>query len=156
MARSATGWSRADRFQEPAHQSTELPPRLAFQRRIDPQSRRGLNAAEFHSRQKRPQEDRACFVGLENKAFPDIEEAAQERLAVDRFLLQLDNPQLAFSIGQKQPSNLNEAITYTLEMQAHLSLSSIGTRSQGAPLPAARVSRNLDSPLRDALWQLGE
>ena len=56
-----------------------------------------------------------------DKAFPDIEEPARERIAIDRFLGQLEDPQLAFSVRQK---NLNKATTCTLEMQSHLSLAS--------------------------------
>ena len=68
----------------------------ALQRRFDPESKRGLYAAEFHARQKQPTEDWPSFgedlKNLVSKAFPDIEEAARERMALDRFLQQLGDP----------------------------------------------------------------
>ena len=76
-------------------------------------------------------------------------------MAVDRFLLQLEDQQLAFSARQKRPSNMDEAVTYTFEMQAHLSLSSRGPSSAVLfALPAAGVSRNSDPQLGDMLQQL--
>ena len=143
---------------------TYVAAKTALLRRFDPESKRGLYAAEFHARQKQPLEDWACFAEdlktLVNKAFPDIEEAARERMAVDKFLRQLDDPQLAFSVRQKRPSNLDEVVTYTLEMQAHLSLSSQRNAppdaSSAAPLPVAGVGRNRDPPLGDTLRQLVE
>ena len=53
-------------------------------RHFDPESKRGLYAAEFHVR---PSEDWASFgedlKSLIDKAFPDMEATARERLAVD-------------------------------------------------------------------------
>ena len=46
---------------------------------------------------------------------------------MDRFLTQLTDPQLAFSIRQKRPENIDDAVTATLEMQAHLSLAKRAT-----------------------------
>ena len=97
--------------------------REALCRRFDPESKRGLYAAEFHVRQKQPSGDWVSFgESLIDKVFPDMETTAWERLAVDRFLTQLTDPQLAFSVRQKQPASIDEAVTATLEMQAHLSL----------------------------------
>ena len=46
---------------------------------------------------------------------------------MDRFLTQLTDPQLAFSIRQKRPASIDDAVTATLEMQAHLSLAKRAT-----------------------------
>ena len=96
--------------------------------RFEPESKRGLYAAEFHVRQKQPAEDWASF-GEDLKSLNDkaMEAPARERLAVDRFLSQLTDPQLAFSIRQKRPANIDDAVTATLEMQAHLSLAKRAT-----------------------------
>lgn len=98
----------------------------ALLRRFEPNSKRGLYAAEFQSRQKQPSEDWASFADdlkvLADKAFPDLEEAARETLTVDRFLSQLQDPQLAFSVRQKNPQTIDEAVTATLEIQSHLRL----------------------------------
>jgi len=72
-----------------------------------------------------PSEDWASFgeeiKALVDKAFPD-HDAAQDRLQVDHFLTQLNDPQLAFSVRQVKPNMLEEVITATLEMQLHLQL----------------------------------
>ena len=38
---------------------------------------------------------------LVDKAYPELEEAAWERLAVKQYLQQLEHPQVAFSVKQK-------------------------------------------------------
>ena len=48
-----------------------------------------------------------------------MEEAAREQLAVNQYLQQLEHPQVAFSIKQKQPAKLDEAVSVTLEMEAY-------------------------------------
>ena len=140
--------------------------RTALQRRFEPESRRGLYAAEFHARRKQPKEDWASFGEdlkmLVDKAFPDIEEPARERIAVDRFLGQLEDPQLAFSVRQRQPQNLDEAVTSTLEMQSHLRLTSCTSGSAlppAASLPVAAVDQDrpparLDDTLRTRMERL--
>ena len=59
----------------------------ALCRHFDAESKRGLYAAEFHVRQKQPSEELASFgedlKSLIDKAFPDMEATARERLAVD-------------------------------------------------------------------------
>ena len=128
-----------------------------LRRRFEHESKRELYAAEFHARQKQPTEDWASFgedlKTLVDKAFPDIEEAARERMAVDRFLSQIIDPQLAFSV---QPKNLDEVVTYTMQMQSHLSLSSRG--SSGVALAEASVAavdlRQQDTKILDTLHQL--
>ena len=61
--------------------------RAALLRRFEPDSKRNLYAAEFRARTKLPAEDWATFADnlkiLADKAFPDLDEAARERLAVD-------------------------------------------------------------------------
>ena len=39
-------------------------------------------------------------------------------MAVNTYLQQLDHPQVAFSVRQKQPETLDEAVTATLEAEA--------------------------------------
>ena len=48
-----------------------------------------------------------------------MEEAARERLAVNQYLQQLEHLQVAFSVKQKQPAKLDEAVSATLEMEAY-------------------------------------
>ena len=65
----------------------------------------------FSHNRKRPGEDWASFgedmKSLAIKAFPDLNEAAKERLAVSNYLSQLD-PQLAFSVRQRKPKTMAE------------------------------------------------
>ena len=90
--------------------------------RFEPASQCAMYEAEFHSRRKRPTEDWAAFgedlKTLSDKAFPDLEVAARERLAVTQFLGQLD-PQLSFSVRQTKPKTITTAITATLEMESY-------------------------------------
>ena len=100
-----------------------------------------------------PRTGRVLAKTLVDKAFPDIEEATRERMAVDRFLSQIVDPQLAFSVRQKQPKNLDEVV---MEMQSHLSLSFRG--SSGVALAEASVvavdRRQQDTKVLDTLHQL--
>ena len=90
--------------------------------RFEPESKCALYEAEFQSRRKRPGEDWASFgedmKSLAIKAFLDLNEAAKEQLAVSNYLSQLD-PQLAFSVRQRKPKTMAEAVTATLEMESY-------------------------------------
>ena len=78
---------------------------------------------EFQTRTKRKSESWADFAdelkSLVDKAYPELEEAARERLAVNQYLQQLEHPQVAFSVKQKRPAKLDEAVSATLEMEAY-------------------------------------
>ena len=54
------------------------------------------------------------------KAFPDLQAEAREQMAMTHYLSQIDNAQLAFSVKQQKPSNLDAAVTATLEMESYL------------------------------------
>jgi hypothetical protein len=118
--------------------------KAALLKSFNQERRRGLYPAEFQTRQTQLQEDWASFSEdlkhLVNKAFPDIEESARKRMAVDRFLLQLEDPQLTFRVRQKRQSNMDEAVTYTL------SLSSRG------PAAGEVVTRTRDSAIFCSSW----
>ena len=51
---------------------------------------------------------------LTDKAFPELEDKAREHLALNSYLNQLDHPQVAFGVKQRQPDTLDEAVTATL------------------------------------------
>ena len=57
---------------------------------------------------------------LADRAFSNLEEAAWEHLALTRYLEQLDNQQVAFSVKQKRLKSVDEAVTATLEMESYL------------------------------------
>ena len=124
-----------------------------------------LYTAEFHARLKQLSEDWATFAEelkrLVDKAFPDLDDAARERLAVDRFLTQLDDPQLAFSVRQAKPKTLDKALTSTLEMQSHLQLSTrvlcaAATQPQTETTVAGITPSQRNDRLTDVLKQLVE
>ena len=77
----------------------------ALQKRFEPASKKELYMAEFQVRRKRQDEDWATFSDdlrtLAEKSYPDLASEAQEVLALNHFLSQLDNPQVNFSVRQK-------------------------------------------------------
>jgi hypothetical protein len=121
----------------------------ALLRRFEPESKRSLYAAEFRARCKRPCEDWPTFAddlkNLVDKALPDLDGHARERLAVDRFLTQIADPQLAFSVRQRHPQTVDDAVAATLELQAHLSLANTATQPGGGGLPVSAVNPSLPS-----------
>ena len=96
----------------------------ALKRRFFPDSKKELYVAELHTRAKRDNEDWASFGDalrvLSNKAYADLEERARERLALNQFLLQIENPQVAFGVKHKRPQNVEEAVTATIELESYL------------------------------------
>ena len=57
---------------------------------------------------------------LADKAYPDLEDAVRERFAMNQYLTQLTNPQVAFSVRQAKPKTVDEAVRLTLEMESYL------------------------------------
>ena len=92
--------------------------------RFEPDSRKELYLSEFHARRKRKTEDWPSFAedikSLADCAFANLEEAAKEHLTLTHYLGQLDNPQVAFSVKQKRPKTVDEAVAATLEMESYL------------------------------------
>ena len=78
--------------------------KTALRRRFEPENKQSLYASEFQACCKHSVEDWATFADelktLADKAFLDLEACARERLAVDRFLGQISDPQLSFSVRQ--------------------------------------------------------
>ena len=98
--------------------------KAALQTRFEPASKKELYMVEFQVRRKRKDEDWASFGDnlwfLAEKSYPDLPSEAQEVLALNRFLTQLDNPQVHFSVRQKQPTNIDQAVQFTLEAESYL------------------------------------
>ncbi len=96
--------------------------RKLLKERFEPDSKCALYEAEFQARRKQPTEDWAAFgedlKTLADKAFPELEEAAKEHLAVSHFLTQLD-AQLAFSVRQKKPKTISSAVASTQELESY-------------------------------------
>ena len=96
----------------------------ALTERFEPESKREVYLSEFSIRKKKAGEGWAEYADelrvLADRAFPDLEDKARERLALNQYLNQLDNPQVAFNVRQKRPSKLVDAVSTTLEMESYL------------------------------------
>ena len=97
----------------------------ALQKRFAPESRRELYVAELQTRTKRANEDWASFGDalrtLSDRAYPDLEDKARERLALNQYLSQIENPQVGFGVKQKRPNSVEEAVAATIELESYLS-----------------------------------
>ena len=96
----------------------------ALQERFEPASRKELYRAELQGRKKQRQEDWATYgeelIRIAEKAYPDLPVEAQQRLALNQFLAQLDNPQVAFGVKQRAPETVEKAVQLTLELESYL------------------------------------
>ena len=96
----------------------------ALKERFEPDAMKELYVAEFQTRKKAKTEGWAEFADhlklLADKAFPDLEDKARECMALTQFMGQVDNPQVAFSVRQKRPTTLIEAVSATIEMESYL------------------------------------
>ena len=57
---------------------------------------------------------------LSEKSYPQLQPQTLKCVALTAFLKQISNPHVAFAVCQKQPGNLNEAVTATLEMESYV------------------------------------
>ena len=96
----------------------------ALQRRFNPDSKRELYVAELQTRRRHKDEDWASFGDalrvLADKAYSDLEDNARERLALNQFLAQITNPQIAFGVKQKRTKTVEEAVVTTIELGSYL------------------------------------
>ena len=110
------------RFPEAARMSYAAA-QSALQERFDPASRRELYVVEFQTRKKNRDERWADFGEdlriLADKAYPDLQEEARERLSLNRYLDQLSDPQVAFAVRQSTPKSVDEAVTATLRLESY-------------------------------------
>ena len=49
-----------------------------------------------------------------------MQDEAREQLSLQIYLQQLDSPQVAFSVKQKRPKTLDEAVLATIELESYL------------------------------------
>ena len=95
----------------------------ALQERFEPSSRKNRYQAESQTRRKRKTESWSDLAEdlrmMADNAYPDMEENARERLALNAYLVQLENPYIAFGVKQKNPETLDTAVTSTLELESY-------------------------------------
>ncbi len=118
--RAATAWKRLTAADTDTYEHIVA----GLKRRFEPACCKEVFMAEFHRRSKRRTEDWASFGEdlrtLVERAYPTLQTEAQELLALNRFLDEIQHPQLAFGVRQRTPSNLDEAIAATLELETYL------------------------------------
>ena len=99
----------------------------ALCKRFEPESKKELYMAELQTRTKRRKEDWVVFgeelKRLADKGYPELQEEARERLALNQYLTGLENPQVAFSVRQNKPETVDDAVRITLEMESYLQAS---------------------------------
>ena len=96
----------------------------ALRQRFEPPSKKPLYQAELQQRRKKKTESWADFAddlrAISEKAYPELEDKAKETLALNAYLSQLSDPQIAFGVKQKRPENLDDAVTATVELESYL------------------------------------
>ena len=111
----------------------------ALKKRFEPECRKELYIAEFQGRKKKRTEDWAVFgkdlKTLVEKAYAALQVEAQELLALNHFLAQIEDPQLAFGVRQRGSTTVDAAVAVTLELETYL-------RKPIATAPIAQVERN--------------
>ena len=93
--------------------------RIAPLERFEPESRQDLYLAEFQMRYKAKTESWPEYGEdlriLVDKEYPSLDNEAWQQLALQRYLSQLDNEQVAFGVKQK---TIEAAVSITLECES--------------------------------------
>ena len=96
----------------------------ALRKRFEPDSRREVYMAEFHTRKRNPGERWEELADnirlLADKAFPELDEKAREQLSLDRYLTLLDKPDVVLGVRQRRPKSVDEAVSCTLEIESYM------------------------------------
>ena len=94
----------------------------ALTKRFEPECRKELYIAEFQGRRKRRNEDWTAFgedlKTLVKKVYPALQAEAQELLALNQFLAQIEDPQLMFGVCQKTPTTVDAAAIWLAPFDA--------------------------------------
>ncbi len=126
MAQGSARWTGADGFSASAQNSKAdyKESMKALKKRFEPAGRQARYQAEFQSRKKKATEGWAEYAedleALVEKAFPDMGQDGREQIGLTKYLEQLENPQVAFGVKQRQPKTLNDAVSATLELESYV------------------------------------
>ena len=119
---------------------------VALQKRFEPPSRKHRYQAELQIRRKLKGETWADFAddlkSLTDKAYPELQEEARDRIALNIYLSQLDNPLVAFGVKQRNPETLDAATCITLELESYVT-------SKSNPRPVLGVDVNPTKTIDD-------
>jgi len=93
----------------------------ALQEHFEPQSKRD---SEFQARCKKWKKSWADYGEdlriLVDKVYPILDDDARQQLALQRYLSQLQNDQVAFGVKQRKPKIIEAAGAATLELESYL------------------------------------
>ena len=111
----------------------------ALKERFEPASQTARYLAEFENRRKKKTEGWADFAedlrSLVEKAYPALQEEAKAQIALSHYLRHLDQPMTSFSVKQRTPKSLDEAVSATLEIESYqIGLPKIESAAVGVPL----------------------
>ena len=105
---------RSEKYPQPSYKNVVV----AMQERFEPQSKRDLYLAEFQVRCKKRTETWADYGEdlriLVDKAYPTLDDDARQQLALQRYLSQLQDEQVAFGVKQRKPKTIEAAVAATL------------------------------------------
>ena len=103
----------------------------ALQERFKPSSKRDLYVAELSSRKKHSSEGWADFAEelrrLAAKAYPNLDGNAGEQIALTHYLLGIPEAHVALAVRQKVPKTLEEAVSYTIQIESFFITSRVGS-----------------------------
>ena len=112
-------------------QQTYIAVKGALRERFEPDSKCKLYKVQFKSRRKKSEESWVDFsddlMVLVNKAFLNLQEEAQEQLAMSKYLDHLQDLKVSFGVKQQHPRKLSKAVAalfqllYTLHQLPHYS-----------------------------------
>ena len=98
--------------------------REALQKHFEPSSKSELYKNELQSIENGNVRVGGDFADrlavLTDKAYPELREEAREYIALNRYMDQLVDPRVAFSLRQHHPRTLTEAVSGTLELESYL------------------------------------
>ena len=114
---------------------------------FEPSSKRELHLAELPLKKKKHSESWGDFADdlrtLVDRAYPDLDNAAQEQLTLTYYLAQITNPQVAFGVKQTRPKTVNDAVVATMETEAFL------PGGSAKPLRIASMDVHMDEPVTE-------
>ena len=136
--------------------------KLQKQHCFEPESKRELYAVEFQTRKRRhgePWEELGDSLRLlADKAFPELENKAREQLSLDRYLSMLEKPEIALAVRQKRPKSIDEAVSYTLEIETYVSTLQAGHHVSSAqesdPDVEEKAAINTAQAKQDAILEM--
>jgi len=136
----------------------------AMKSRFEPESKKELYRTQLLTRKKKQGEGWAAFGDdlriLADRAYPDLPEEARERFALNQYLAQLDNPQVAFSVKQTKPKTVDDAVRSTLEMESFLKpsasaeVSQVSLESESTEAVATMSARTQDDVMKMILERM--